>query len=170
MRKFEAVIPEMREGIAEIKFPTKATRNSSAYDIYSPIDTIINPNESKMIWTGIKALFNENEVLLINVRSSMGKKNIMLANTQGWIDSDYYENEQNDGNIGINLFNFGTEPFIIKRGQRIAQCMLTTCINFDMDITTNKRKGGFGSTDDYTIYDDNLVPNKDTVFREYKNI
>src|SRR5699024_8793979 len=124
----------------------RATKNSVAYDIYSPIDIIIPPMQSKMIWTDIKAKFNPEEALLINVRSSMGKYKVMLANTQGWIESDYYENESNDGNIGINLFNLGEKGYVIRKGDRIAQCMLIPHLTFENGNTNNKRTGGFGST------------------------
>lgn len=146
MRKFEIVKDEMRRTIGEIKLPERASENSIAYDIYSPINVTIPPMQSKMIWTDIKAKFGEEEALLINVRSSMGKYKIMLANTQGWIESDYYENNSNDGNIGINLFNFGEKSYEIKKGDRIAQCMLINYLTFENGNTNKKRNGGFGST------------------------
>ena len=59
----------------------------------------------------IKAYMKDDERLEIVVRSSMGGK-FMLANTQGWIDSDYYENEDNDGNIGIFLKNISNKKIL----------------------------------------------------------
>ena len=91
MRKFEVVKDEfIKYGVVPQKLPQRATKNSVAYDIYSPENFTIRPNQSYMLWTGIKAQFQSDEALIINVRSSMGKKNIILANTQGWIESDYY--------------------------------------------------------------------------------
>ena len=146
MRKFEIVKDEMRRTIGEIKLPERASEHSIAYDIYSPINVTIPPMQSKMIWTDIKAKFGEEEALLINVRSSMGKYKIMLANTQGWIESDYYENNSNDGNIGINLFDIKEKSYEIKKGDRIAQCMLINYLTFENGNTNKKRNGGFGST------------------------
>ena len=104
-RYFELVKDKYRKSTGEVILPKRATKSSVAYDFYSPIDITIPPMTSVMIWTDIKAKFNENEALLINIRSSMGKQPVMIANTQGWIDSDYYSNSDNDGNIGIRLFN-----------------------------------------------------------------
>lgn len=145
-RYFEIVDKIYRKTTANIKLPTRATKRSIAYDFYSPIDIIIEPMKSAMIWTDVKAKFNADEALLINVRSSMGKQPIMIANTQGWIESDYYSNLDNDGNIGIRFFNLGTEPYFIKAGDRIAQGMFVKYLTADNGNTDTERTGGFGSS------------------------
>jgi dUTP pyrophosphatase len=86
-----------------------------------------------------------NEGLILNVRSSMGGK-FMLANSQGWIDSDYFSNESNDGNIGVFLLNISNEVQEIKKGDRIAQGMFINYLVADNGNTNNERVGGFGST------------------------
>jgi dUTP pyrophosphatase len=148
--KFERVTDEFRKHPDNtdcfVQLPTRATQHSVAYDIYAPVDYTIMPHCDAMIWTDIKAKFPRNMALLVNVRSSMGKSHIQLANTQGWIESDYYGNESNDGNIGIMLSNFGDEPYEIKCGDRIAQCMLIKYYTFANGNTKKKRKGGFGSS------------------------
>lgn len=145
-RYFEVVNNTHRKTNADVTLPTRATKSSIAYDFYSPIDTVINPMQSVMIWTDIKAKFNTDEALLINVRSSMGKQPVMIANTQGWIESDYYSNPDNDGNIGVRLFNLGTEPYFIKAGDRIAQGMFIKYLEADNGNTDTERTGGFGSS------------------------
>ena len=145
-RYFEIVSDKYRKNEGEIILPTRATKSSIAYDFYSPVTITISPMQSVMIWTDIKAKFNTDEALLINVRSSMGKHPIMIANTQGWIESDYYSNPDNDGNIGIRLFNLGTEPYIIKAGDRIAQGMFIKYLEADNGNTDTERQGGFGSS------------------------
>ena len=145
-RYFEVVIDKFHNNKGNITLPTRATKSSIAYDFYSPVDTIINPMQSVMIWTDIKAKFNPDEALLINVRSSMGKLPVMIANTQGWIESDYYSNPDNDGNIGIRLFNLGTESYHIKVGDRIAQGMFIKYLEADNGNTDTERQGGFGSS------------------------
>ena len=145
-RYFELVKDKYRKSTGEVILPKRATKSSVAYDFYSPIDITIPPMTSVMIWTDIKAKFNENEALLINIRSSMGKQPVMIANTQGWIESDYYSNPDNDGNIGIRLFNLGTEPYIIKAGDRIAQGMFIKYLEADNGNTDTERQGGFGSS------------------------
>lgn len=145
-RYFEVVNNTHRKTKSDITLPTRATKSSIAYDFYSPIDIIIEPMKSAMIWTDVKAKFNTDEALLINVRSSMGKQPVMIANTQGWIESDYYSNLENDGNIGIRLFNLGTEPYEIKIGDRIAQGMFVKYLTADNGNTEQERTGGFGSS------------------------
>ena len=103
LRKFEYVNRVKSTGyeMKEPKFdlPKRSTKNSMAYDIYSPEKFEVKPKETYMLKTGIKAKMRDDEGLILNVRSSMGKKRIMLANTNGWIDSDYYNNEDNEGEI-----------------------------------------------------------------------
>ena len=59
---------------------------------------------------------------------------------------DYYNNENNDGNIGFRLLNLGTTPYEIKRGDRIGQGIFVKYGLVDGDNTTTKRNAGFGST------------------------
>jgi dUTP pyrophosphatase len=77
----------------------------------------------------------------------MGGK-FMLANTQGWIDSDYYSNESNDGNIGIFLKNISGKRQEIKKGERIAQGAFFNFLVADSGNTDRVRTGGWGSTND----------------------
>lgn len=145
-RGFEVVVDEMRRHKAEnIQLPTRGTSRAMAYDFYSPIDLEIEPNKIGKVWTDVKAYMRDNECLILNVRSSQGGK-VMLANSQGWIDSDYYSNESNDGNIGIFLKNIGDEVFVIKKGDRIAQGAFFNFLIADTGNTDSKRVGGFGST------------------------
>ena len=145
-RFFEVVKDEFRKNEGEIKLPARATEHSVAYDFYSPVDIIIQPGGRAFIWTDVKAHMYYDNALLINVRSSMGKQPIMIANTQGWIESDYYGNPDNDGNIGFNLLNLGDTPYEIKKGDRIGQGMFIKYLITKDDNATAKRVGGFGST------------------------
>lgn len=121
MRRFEFVKNNHNLANPARQLPKRVTQYSIAYDIFSPFDVVIQPKHSHLIWTNIKARFESDEALIINVRSSMGKNKIMIANTQAWIESDYYDNPENDGNIGINLYNFGDTDYHIAVGDRIAQ-------------------------------------------------
>jgi dUTP pyrophosphatase len=116
-----------------------------AYDFYANANYTVKPNEIVKIWSDVKAYMGDDECLILNVRSSMGGK-FMLANSQGWIDSDFYGNESNDGNIGIFLKNISNETLEIKRGDRIAQGAFFNFLVADNGNTDNERKGGWGST------------------------
>lgn len=146
MRHFEVVSDKYRKNNVDIKLPTRATKNSIGYDFYSPIAVDIEPMHSQMIWTDVKAIFNSDEALLINVRSSMGKQPVMISNTQGWIESDYANNPDNDGNIGFRLFNLGDTIYTVRVGDRIGQGMFIKYLTTDDDNATSTRNGGFGST------------------------
>ena len=108
IRGFEVVIDEKRKTTSEVTLPTRGSSKAMAYDFYANETYSVMPNEIVKVWTDVKAYMQDNECLIINVRSSMGGK-FMLTNTQGWIDADYYSNESNDGNIGAFLKNISEE-------------------------------------------------------------
>ena len=145
MIRFEIVDDKFRKN-ETAQLPLRATAHSVGYDFFSPVDIEILPMSAAMIWTDVKARFGPDEALLINVRSSMGKQPVMLANTQGWIESDYYSNPDNDGNIGIRLFNLGQTPYKIERGQRFAQGMFIKYLIAENCNSDSERVGGIGST------------------------
>ena len=145
IRGFEVVIDEMRKSDGEITLPTAGTSKAMAYDFYSTKDFVVHPNSIAKVWTDVKAYMQDDECLILNVRSSMGGK-WMLANTQGWIDMDYYSNESNDGNIGIFLKNISDEVQTIHKGDRIAQGAFFRFLKADNGNTDEVRTGGFGST------------------------
>jgi len=148
MRKFETVSDKfLQYGEKEVKFPYRATKNSAGYDFFSPIDIVIPPTKIQLIWTNIKAQFNQDEVLMLFVTSKIGKNGVMMANGTGIIDSDYYSNQNNDGNIGFMLYNFGSSDYVIKKGDKIGQGIFMKYLSVDDEKEiTEKRVGGFGST------------------------
>ncbi len=144
-RGFEIVKDDKRKTAGTIILPTQGTKGAMAYDFYSNADIVIQPGEVGKVWTDVKAYMQAGECLILNVRSSMGGK-VMLANTSGWIDSDYYGNKDNDGNIGVFLLNIGKEPYVIKKGDRVAQGAFFNFLTADNGNTDTARTGGFGST------------------------
>ena len=154
MRKFEKISEEqynkdLKEvcSYEDIAIPTRSTKHSAGYDFKSPIEFVLNPGESKKVPTGIKASMNEDEFLAIFVRSSMGfKYNIRLCNQVGIVDSDYYNNPDNEGHIFIKIQNEGTEALTINKGDRFAQGIFMNFLITDDDMSFGDRTGGFGST------------------------
>jgi dUTP pyrophosphatase len=131
----------------EVLYPIRSTEKSAGYDFFCPKTVSILPGETKMIWTNIKAYMQDGEVLIADIRSSLGfDLDISLANTIGIIDQDYHNNPKNEGNIGIALKNRGTNEVVIRAMDKIAQVVFIPFLVADNCNSTNKRKGGFGST------------------------
>jgi len=87
------------------------------------------------------------EVLMIYPRSSIGfKTNIRLSNTTGIIDSDYYNNQDNEGHMWIKFYNPMDIDYKINIGDKIAQGIFTKFLIVDDDKTDSERVGGLGST------------------------
>ena len=144
IRGFEVVKNKKSNGDATL--PARADRGSAGYDFYAPKHYNCEPHKVTKIWTDIKAYMMPDEVLLIDVRSSMGGK-FHLANTIGVVDSTYYDNPDNEGNIGIFLVNDTDEVIEIEAGDRIAQGIFINYLIVDNDAPLNKeRVGGFGSS------------------------
>ncbi len=150
MRKFAVVKDEfLKYGVKaeDIKIPVRATRTSVAYDVYSPIDEVIKPGETKLIFSNLKAYFNDDEVLYLATTSGMGKKGLILAQGIGVIESDYADNISNDGNLGFMLYNHGQNDYVINKGDKIGQCWFAKFLTVDDEVApTGVRTGGFGST------------------------
>lgn len=141
---------EVAKGFDEqlIALPTRKTTYSAGYDISALGDYIIKPMQMVKVSTGLKAYMLPDEFLGVHIRSSIAiKHSIMLANAQGIIDSDYYQNPDNDGHIIIALLNMGEQDFIIKNGERIAQGIFYKYLTIDNEISpSEKRVAGVGST------------------------
>ena len=130
-----------------VKLPTRGTIHSAGYDIYAYDNYEIEPKQSVLIRTGIKAYMPPDEYLDLRVRSSLGiKRQLMLATGASVIDSDYYNNEENEGEIMVVLYNYGDETQTIAAGERIVQGIFTKYFLIDNDDTTKERTGGTGST------------------------
>lgn len=132
---------------AQINLPQRTSAESAGYDIECAETVTINPGEVKIVPTGIKAFMAYNEFLAIHIRSSIGiKRHIMLANCTGIIDSDYYNNEDNEGHILLGLYNLGTEAVTLEKGERVAQGIFTKYLVANDDEANGIRRGGIGST------------------------
>ena len=148
-RGFEVVCDEHRvHSDIEINIPKRGSAYSAGYDIYAPVEIVIPPNGiSDVIFTDVKAYMLPDEVLEIYPRSSIGfKKGLMLVNTVGIIDSDYYSNKNNDGNIGFKLKNLTDKEVRIEAGERVLQGIFKKYLTVDDDDCNIERVGGIGST------------------------
>lgn len=171
IRGFEIVSKYKGEGI---QLPKRATQGSAGYDFAASQQTVIpsiwnvlikngglkkisegtiaDENKeflkSTLVPTGIKAYMSQDEFLMLVNRSSNPMKNhLSLPNGIGIIDSDYYGNEKNEGEIFVQLINYGLEDYTIEKGDRIAQgiFMPYETVSDEKDILS-QRTGGFGSS------------------------
>ncbi|WP_368250444.1 dUTP diphosphatase [Enterococcus sp. 2201sp1_2201st1_B8_2201SCRN_220225] len=155
-----------------IQLPVRATRQAAGYDFEAAADMVIpsiwhsgllpvikgllKKTETEtvqkhlkpvLVPTGIKAYMGEEEFLqLCNRSSNPLKRFLVLTNGVGVIDSDYYNNPDNEGHIMFQFTNFGPFDVTIKKGERIGQGIFLPFLKADQDRSTTKRTGGFGSS------------------------
>lgn len=131
-----------------IKLPRRATKGSAGYDFFLPDGLYLMPGESKKIPTGIRVTMEENYVLQIYPRSSLGfKYRMQIDNTTGIIDSDYFYSK-NEGHIWVKITNDSKEgkDLILEAGDAFVQGILMEygiTVDDEVDIIRN---GGIGST------------------------
>lgn len=148
LRGFELVTDNHRKHKKGVQLPVRADSMSAGYDFVTPTDINIHPGCQVVVWTDVKAYMRENEVLQLFVRSSVGiKRSVILSNGTGIIDASYYNNPDNDGNVGICLINNGKIVQHFEAGERIAQGIFTTYLTADEDnVLNSERTGGIGSS------------------------
>ena len=134
-----------------INLPIRKTKCSAGYDFEAAEDTIVpsfkRGDGPTLIKTGIKAYMEDDEVLyLYNRSSNPKKKGLILANSVGVVDADYYGNPDNDGHIMFAFFNIKDEDVEIKKGDAIGQGVFAKYLITDDDNAEGERLGGFGST------------------------
>ena len=101
-----------------------------------------------LVPTGVKAYMQPDEVLIIANRSSNPlKRDLVLPSGIGVVDSDYYNNLANEGELFVQLLNFGIRDRRIRKGDRIAQGIFMPYLIADHEVKPRaKRQGGFGSS------------------------
>ena len=135
----------------QINMPQRKTKYSAGYDIEAAEDCIIpsfkKGDKPTLVKTGLKAYMQDDEYLMLaNKNSNPGKKGLILENSVGIIDKDYYGNMDNDGHIMFAFYNIKNEDVEIKKGDCIGQGIFHKFYTVDQDSAQGERKGGFGST------------------------
>ena len=137
-KQFSKDVKDDKELYRNYKLPSRNSNKAAGYDFYLIEDIEMKPGDIVKISTGIKAHFEEDEVLMIFVRSSTGfKYNIRLVNQVGIIDADYYNNRDNEGHIFIKLQNEGDKTVSFKKGDHLAQGVLLKYFLTDSDDNNN---------------------------------
>lgn len=148
VRGFEVAKGFENEGV---NMPVRKTKFSAGYDIEAAEDCVIPAfklgQKPTLVKTGLKAYMQEDEYLMLCNRSSNPlKKGLVLANSIGIIDADYYGNPDNDGAFMYAFYNMFDKDVEIKKGDVIGQAIFKKYEIIDGDIAEGERVGGFGST------------------------
>ena len=147
----EVVIPSIWRGVAHILasnvkgFISNWVSEDNTHT-HDKDDSFLKPT---LVHTGIKASMEEDEVLELYNRSSNPKKlGLILANSVGVVDADYYNNPDNDGEIMFAFFNFKPWDVTLKVGDRIGQGVFKKVLRptVGLRVKEEERQGGFGST------------------------
>lgn len=148
-RKFSFV--KRMKDTSDLKLPERSTKKSAGYDFYAIEDVEIPPyqigDNPFMVATGVKAEMEDDEFLmLVNRSSNPKKKKLVIPNSVGIIDADYFENEDNDGEMFFGFYNLGKDTILISKGDKLGQGIFMKFLKAESDKATGKRKGGIGST------------------------
>ena len=136
----------------DINLPVRKTKYSAGYDIEAAEDTVIPAfklgQAPTLVKTGLKSYMADDEYLMLCNRSSNPKKKgLILANSVGIVDKDYYGNPDNDGHLMYAYYNFFPVDITIKKHDTIGQAYFQNFLKVDNDSAEGIRTGGFGSTD-----------------------
>lgn len=127
--------------------PKRETAHAAGYDLKAAETIEIGPGEIVLVPTGVKAYMQETEVLYLYDRSSNPrKKGLVLINSVGVIDGDYYGNTANEGHIFTQMMNITDKTVKVEAGERIVQAVFAPFLIADGDQAIGLRTGGFGST------------------------
>ena len=148
-RGFEVISEYKDKGI---NLPVRKTKYSAGYDVEAAEDVLIPAyrfgTKPTLVPTGLKAYCENDEFYMLVNRSSGPKKGLIIPNSIGIIDADYYNNENNEGHFYFQFFNISGEDLLIKKGDVIGQVIFQKYLITDDDHAEGIRSGGFGSTDE----------------------
>lgn len=131
---------------AEDLFPAKAHPGDAAWDLRSRVDVELPVGRSVAVPTGVRMELPENFEAQVRPRSGLAVKyDLMLTNSPGTIDAGYR------GEVAVIMYNGGSAPYRVRRGDRIAQMVIcrlpeVRLEQFDELTESDRGTGGFGST------------------------
>ena len=130
-----------------IVMPRRATAMSAGYDLHTPYDLVLLPGKETVIPTGLRVQMEPDMWMGVYIRSSLGFKYcVRLNNSVSVIDADYY-GAANEGHLKTGIYNHGTKELVLKAGDAFGQGIFQRYfLTVDDDPVTEKRTGGFGST------------------------
>jgi len=148
MEPVQIKVKRLGDNFNDIPLPAYATEGSSGMDLRAALenDLVLQAGKFALVPTNLSVEIPYGYEIQVRPRSGLAAKNgVSVLNTPGTIDSDYR------GEVKVILFNFSNDNFIVKRGERIAQLVLSKVYLADL-IETNdlndsvRGEGGFGHT------------------------
>lgn len=135
-------------GCEDIEIPSYHSEGAAGLDLPAAVEDVLEipPGEFRLVSTGLRMEIPRGYEGQVRPRSGLAARNgIGILNAPGTIDSDYR------GIVKVVLFNFGKAPFVIKRGDRIAQIVISRCEQAKITLVsevmeTARGSGGFGHT------------------------
>ena len=135
-------------GTEDLPLPCYMTQQAAGMDLAAAVgaDVTIHPGERALIPTGVVVAIPEGYEAEIRPRSGLALRHgVTLVNAPGTIDADYR------GEVGIIMINHGQEPFVVKRGDRVAQMVVHRVCRAVWSVSgalspTRRGDGGFGHT------------------------
>lgn len=139
---------KVREGCEDLPIPSYATDGASGMDLSADVkeELTLLPGQIQLVSTGIYLSIPEGYEAQIRPRSGLALKHgVTLVNTPGTIDSDYR------GLVSLIMTNIGSEPYVIRRGDRVAQMIIKEVVRAELEVRrdldeTARSAGGFGHT------------------------
>ena len=137
---------KFRKSDPDAVLPAYAHPGDAGMDVRSVEEVTIEPGGRKLVRTGLVMMLPPGYEAQVRPRSGLALKNgVTVLNTPGTIDEGYR------GEVGVILANFGTEPFQVEKGAKIAQIVVAPCTRAEIVETdevdeTIRGTGGFGST------------------------
>ena len=130
----------------EATLPEYAHPGDAGMDVRSVEELVIEPGGRRLVHTGLVMMLPSGYEAQVRSRSGLALKNgVMVLNSPGTIDEGYR------GEVGVILANFGSEPFRVEKGAKVAQIVVAPCTRAEIAETsdvdaTERGEGGFGST------------------------
>ena len=144
----DVLVQQLPHGL-DLPLPTRASAGAAGFDLRAAVATPVTllPGQRALIPTGLALAIPEGWEGQVRPRSGLALKHgITMINAPGTIDADYR------GELMIPLVNLGQEPFVVQRGERIAQIIFARFevpalrVVDALPVDTDRGAGGFGST------------------------
>ena len=153
MRKFEFVERTTNFPMENLRLPERSTKNSAGYDFFNLERVEIPPyqigDNPVMVKTGIKVeMPNDEFLMLVNRSSNPKKKKLVIPNSLGIVDADYYNNPDNEGHMWFALQNHGDKTFKVEAGQGFGQGIFMKYYTVDEEEVNTERTGWSGKPDE----------------------